>query len=132
MSHGKAKRCQESLALTGLKCWMAASLTAMDLHSSWDYNECCHPTGRRLAITEGGEERSANMTIREALDKVLTDLPEARLWEVLDFARYLRWLEKEAREEFEDWHRLNPAQAVLLEGPDEPGYTEADIKRKYP
>ena len=72
------------------------------------------------------------MTTREALDKVLNDLPAARLWEVLDFAHYLRWLEKEAREEFEDWHRLNPAQAALLDGPDEAEYTEADIKRKYP
>lgn len=72
------------------------------------------------------------MTTREALDRVLKDLPEARLWEVLDFARYLRWLEKEAREEFEDWHRHSPAQAAFLDGPEEAEYTEADIKRKCP
>ena len=72
------------------------------------------------------------MTIHEALDKVLNDLPETRLWEVLDFARYLRWLEKEAGEECADWHRLNAAQAALLHGPEDPEYTEADIKRKYP
>jgi hypothetical protein len=70
------------------------------------------------------------MTTREAIDKVLKDLPEPRLWEVLDFARYLRWLEKEANEECAAWHRLNAAQAALSDGPEEPVYTEADIKRK--
>jgi hypothetical protein len=68
------------------------------------------------------------MNIREALDKVLADLPEARLWEVLDFARYLRWLEKEEKEERDAWHRLSPSIAAELSGPDEPEYTEADIK----
>jgi hypothetical protein len=41
-------------------------------------------------MTEGKEGRWANRTTREALDQVLNDLPEGRLWEVLDFARYLR------------------------------------------
>jgi hypothetical protein len=68
------------------------------------------------------------MNIREALDKVLADLPEARLWEVLDFARYVRWLEKEAQEEAAAWSRITPAMAAELWGPDEPEYTEADIK----
>ena len=68
------------------------------------------------------------MTTRDAINKVLDDLPEARLWEVLDFARYLRWLEKEEKEEHDAWHRLNPALAADLSGPDEPEYTEGDIK----
>ncbi len=68
------------------------------------------------------------MNAREAINKVLDDLPAARLWEVLDFARYLRWLEKGAQEEHDAWTRIDPAWAAELSGPDESEYTEADIK----
>jgi len=65
---------------------------------------------------------------KEKLLQVVDTLPEMRLCELLDFARYLRWLEQQEKEEREAW--LNFGQAHLTEayGPDEPEYTEADLK----
>jgi hypothetical protein len=69
------------------------------------------------------------MTTREKLDQVLAKLPEGRLGEVYDFARYLRWLEEE-QEERADWLRFQPGEWDELYGPDEPEYSEADVKGK--
>jgi hypothetical protein len=71
------------------------------------------------------------MSLRERLDKVLADLPERRLCEVFDFARYLLWLEQRDREEREDWQRCGLAELANAEGPDEPEYTEADFKPEH-
>ena len=68
------------------------------------------------------------MTTKEKLLKVLDALPEARLGEVLDFARFLYWLERQAKDEAEDWHRFGLDQFAKAYGPDEPEYTEADVK----
>ena len=68
------------------------------------------------------------MTTKEKLLKVLDALPEARLSEVLDFARFFYWLERQAKEEAEDWQRFGLEQLARTYGPDEPEYTEADIK----
>ncbi len=68
------------------------------------------------------------MTTKEKLLKFLDALPEARLSEVLDFARFLYWLERQAKEEVEDWQRFGLEQLAKAYGPDEPEYTEADIK----
>lgn len=63
------------------------------------------------------------MTIKETLDQVLGGLPEGRLQEVLDFARFLNW-----KEELEPWRQFGQAQLAKAYGPDEPEYNEADLK----
>jgi hypothetical protein len=68
------------------------------------------------------------MSTKEKLLKVLDALPEGRLGEVLDFARFLYWLERQAKEEVEDWQQFGRQQFARAYGPDEPEYTEADIK----
>jgi hypothetical protein len=65
------------------------------------------------------------MTVKETLEKVLSDLPEERLREVLDFAEFLNW-----RQEREGWRQLGQAQLARAYGPDEPDYTPADLKRE--
>lgn len=67
------------------------------------------------------------LSTTEKLLKVLEVLPEARQYEVLDFARYLYWLERQTREEREDWTRFGQGEWAELYGPNEPEYTEADI-----
>lgn len=63
------------------------------------------------------------MTVKENLHHVLDELPEERLHEVLDFARFLTW-----QEETEAWRQFGKTQLAHAYGPNEPEYTEADIK----
>ena len=63
------------------------------------------------------------MTTKQVLDSVLQDLPEDRLSELLDFARFLGW-----QEENEAWRQFGRQQLARAYGPDEPEYTEADIR----
>jgi hypothetical protein len=67
------------------------------------------------------------MSTKEKLLKVMENLPETRLSELLDFARFLYWLERQEKEEREDWLRFGTDQFAQAYGPDEPEYTEADI-----
>jgi hypothetical protein len=53
-----------------------------------------------------------------------------RLCEVLDFSRYLRWLEHQEKAEREAWLGMHPEPPGMY-GPNEPEYTEADLK-PYP
>ena len=62
------------------------------------------------------------MTTRQTLDQLLGDLPEDRVREVLDFARFLNW-----REERETWQRFGETQLAKAYGPDEPEYSETDL-----
>ena len=66
------------------------------------------------------------MSTKEKLLKVMETLPEIRLCELLDFARYLRWLEQQDKEERNAWLTFGPEPAEMY-GPDEPEYTEADL-----
>lgn len=61
------------------------------------------------------------MTTREALEQVLQELPENRLSELLDFARFLRF-----QEEREGWQRFGQMQLARAYGPDEPEYTSEE------
>jgi len=63
------------------------------------------------------------MTTKEVLEQVLLELPENRLGEVLDFARFLS-----VQEENEAWQRFGRSQLAKVYGNDEPEYTESDIK----
>jgi hypothetical protein len=68
------------------------------------------------------------MTTKEKLFQVLETLPEARLVQVLDFARFVYWLERQARDEVADWQRFGWEQFARAYGPDEPEYTETDVR----
>lgn len=72
------------------------------------------------------------MSTKEKLLKVMENLPELRLCELLDFARFLYWLERQEKEEREDWQRFGMEQFARSYGPDEPEYTEADIMKPEP
>lgn len=63
------------------------------------------------------------MSVKKTLDDLLATFPEEQLREVLDFARYV-----EARQEREEWRRFGTQQLARAYGPDEPEYTEADLK----
>ena len=63
------------------------------------------------------------MTAREMLEQVLVELPEDRVGEVLDFARFVS-----AREEREAWREFGRAHLARAYGENEPDYTEADLK----
>ncbi len=63
------------------------------------------------------------MSVKETLDKVLDELPEDRLHEVLDFAVFVSW-----REERDAWRQFGQAQLARAYGPHEPEYSLSDLK----
>lgn len=65
------------------------------------------------------------MTVRQAIDEVLQSMPEDRLRDVLDFARFLAT--QQERKQWQEFQRMQLARAY---GPDEPDYSESDLKRK--
>ena len=67
------------------------------------------------------------MELRNAIDQVLKELPEERLQEVLDFARFVS-----QTIETEQWRAFGRAQLARAYGDDEPGYTDADLKPGAP
>lgn len=63
------------------------------------------------------------MSVKKALDELLATFPEDQLREVLNFAQFVS-----ARQEREEWRRFGIQQLARAYGPDEPEYTEADLK----
>lgn len=63
------------------------------------------------------------MTVRQSLEKVLEELPEARLHEVLDFARFVA-----SRREQEQWIETARHHFAAGYGLDEPEYSVSDVK----
>jgi hypothetical protein len=63
------------------------------------------------------------MSMKKALDELLATFPEDQLREVLDFARFVN-----ARQEREEWRRFGSGQLARAYGPNEPEYSEADLK----
>ncbi len=63
------------------------------------------------------------MTDRDTLTSLLDSLPEERLRQLIDFARFLAW-----EEERSDLRRFGRAQLAKAYGENEPDYTEADLK----
>lgn len=63
------------------------------------------------------------MSMKKALDELLATLREDQLRQVLEFARFLH-----ARQEADEWRRFGARQLAQAYGPDEPEYTQADIK----
>jgi len=66
------------------------------------------------------------MTNREHLEGVLQGLPEHRVQEVLDFARFLR-----SQEDREAWQEFGRRQLARAYGDDEPEYGPQDIKPEF-
>ena len=64
------------------------------------------------------------MSTREALAEMVKAMPETQLREVLDFARSVT-----SSAERREWNDLALGGLERAYGPDEPDYTEADIKR---
>ena len=65
------------------------------------------------------------MSARRALEELLDSLPEERLSEVLDFARFVA-----GQEEREEWQSFGQSQLARAYGGNEPEYSEADIKQE--
>lgn len=63
------------------------------------------------------------MTIKQTLDELLATFADEQLREILDFAQFVN-----ARQEREQWRRFGTQQLARAYGPDEPEYTEADLK----
>jgi len=63
------------------------------------------------------------MSTRKAIEALLTTLPDHRLREVLDYARFLAAQQ-------EEWQRLGRAGLSRACGPEEPEYTENDLQRE--
>jgi hypothetical protein len=63
------------------------------------------------------------MELKQAIERVLEELSEDRLREVLDFAKYIA-----RKRDDEEWQSFGLDQFARAYGPDEPEYTEADIK----
>ena len=63
------------------------------------------------------------MTTKEALEEILLVLPEHRVSELIDFARFLSWQDERAA-----WQRFGRTQLAKAYGPDEPDYSLNDIK----
>ena len=63
------------------------------------------------------------MTSKDLLEGILQNLPENRLQEVLDFARFLSF-----QEDREAWQAFGRRQFARAFGEDEPEYSLEDIK----
>ncbi len=63
------------------------------------------------------------MNARATLDHLLERLSEDRLRQLVDFARFLA-----KEDERMVWQRFGLAQLARAYGPDEPDYSEADLK----
>jgi hypothetical protein len=63
------------------------------------------------------------MSVKKTLDELLATFAEGQLRGVLDFAQFVN-----TRQEREEWRRFGAQQLARAYGPDEPEYTEADLK----
>ena len=63
------------------------------------------------------------MTTKESVLRILSRLPERSLRELLEYAQFLA-----LRSEAADWHEFALRELAKGYGPNEPEYTEADIK----
>lgn len=60
------------------------------------------------------------MTTREVLEKVLNQMTEDQVRQVMDFAMFLRW-----QAEDKLWHQYSLEQLAAAYGEDEPDYSKA-------
>jgi hypothetical protein len=67
------------------------------------------------------------MTVKEAVSRAIDGLSEDRLRQLLDYAQFLQEQEEKA-----EWRRFGRTQFARAYGPDEPKYTEADVRSEPP
>jgi hypothetical protein len=67
------------------------------------------------------------MSTLATLEPLLENLSEERLGLLIDFARFLAF-----EDERQAWRQFGQSQLARAYGPDEPEYTEADIKPMTP
>ncbi|MDA1053396.1 MAG: hypothetical protein O3C40_23355 [Planctomycetota bacterium] len=65
------------------------------------------------------------MNAREAISQIACDLPDDRVEQLLDYARYLS-----SRDERFGWQVFGKLQLAKAYGDDEPEYTAADLQGK--
>jgi hypothetical protein len=63
------------------------------------------------------------MSMTKTINELLATFSEDQLREVLDFVRFVN-----AHQEHEEWRHFGVQQLARAYGPDEPEYTEADLK----
>jgi hypothetical protein len=63
------------------------------------------------------------MDPRQTLQQMVKELPDEVVRQIVDFAEYVAF-----KIEREEWQEFGRMQLACLYGPDEPEYTEADIK----
>jgi hypothetical protein len=63
------------------------------------------------------------MSTKNTLYQLLATFPEEQMQLVLDFARFVQ-----TRQEQDEWRRFGARQLARAYGPQEPEYTEADLK----
>jgi len=64
------------------------------------------------------------VTAKDALAQIVAELPDDRLDQLLDYARYLTWHEERSM-----WQRFGRLQIAKAYVDDEPEYTEADVRK---
>jgi len=65
------------------------------------------------------------MSARETLEKMLQNMPEDRLREVVVFATFLNW-----QEERDGWRQFGQSQLAHAYGSNEPEYSLTDLKQE--
>jgi hypothetical protein len=68
------------------------------------------------------------MSTREQLNQVLDALPEIRLHDALEYARFLSSLDQGAKEELDAWRQFGKKQFAKCYADDEPDYSSDNIK----
>lgn len=63
------------------------------------------------------------MSVKKTLDELLATFADEQLRAVLDFAQFVH-----ARQEREEWRRFGIQQLARAYSPNEPDYTQADLK----
>ena len=91
--------------------------------ASYHSRNICHC--ERLSVNRQREYNQAAVEMKQAIRQVLDELPDDRVREVLDFARFLA-----QSSEADGWREFGPRQLARAYGDDEPEYSEADLKTR--
>jgi hypothetical protein len=82
----------------------------------------CHSNRGQNTSWQSELKQRCEMTNRQLLTEMLAELPDERLDELLDFAKYLAWKDDRA-----SWQQFGQSQFAKVYGEDEPEYTEDDL-----
>jgi hypothetical protein len=79
--------------------------------------------GHRRSNAKVPRSGDHEMDVRTTLEPLLQELPDDRLRQLIDYARFLAW-----QEERKNWQDFGQSQLAKAYGPDEPEYSLSDIK----